>query len=260
MLRHALMSMLLLGALTATAAAQDDAIPQAQVSMIAGGNAANFRAPIPPGGIVAIFNQGSRPLADNIYSSNLQPLATNLAGTQVFVEGTAVGLLFVSPQQINFVLPTLPAGTTRVNVDVVTRGEPRGFGVLNVGPNPGIFTSNSRGSGAVAAVATTDGITYDATVTSDGTPIPVPVEKNGRPNFLILYGTGFHSTMVTVTINGVAVPVTFVGVAPGYSGLTQVNVRLVPELKGAGNESAVPVAVSVGGVSTQQTLTIVIAK
>jgi uncharacterized protein (TIGR03437 family) len=252
MLRHVLMSLLLLFASATVAVAQDVLPPP--FSAIAAGNAANFMTPVPPGGIVALFNAGSKPLADFTLSSNLQPLPTNLGGTQVFVEGMAVGLFFVSPQQINFLMPPLPSNVTKVNVEVVTRGELRGSSGNNplaVGPNPGIFSANSSGRGAAAAVATADGLIYDATVGAgpEFLPIPIPVTKGGRPNFLILFGTGFHSNQVTVTINGIACPVTFVGAVPGYSGLTQINVQLVPELRGANGGNPVTVQVRVGGVA-----------
>jgi uncharacterized protein (TIGR03437 family) len=56
-----------------------------------------------------------------------------------------------------------------------------------------------------------------------------------------------------VTIGGVTANVSFSGLAPGFVGLYQVN-ALVPDI-GAG--SAVPVAISIGGV-TSNTVTIVV--
>ena len=125
------------------------------------------------------------PLADNIYSSNIQPLSTNLAGTQVYVEGMLVGLLFVSPQQINFVLPALPAGTTKVNVDVVTRGQQRGFGVLNVvkaltadvPPLEGGATASASASATAQAEGASPSAAAPGSATpeekSDESPIPM---------------------------------------------------------------------------------------
>jgi uncharacterized protein (TIGR03437 family) len=58
-----------------------------------------------------------------------------------------------------------------------------------------------------------------------------------------------------VTIGGVPADVSFSGLAPGYVGLYQVN-ALVPAGVAAG--SAVTVAISIGGVSSTGTATIVV--
>jgi uncharacterized protein (TIGR03437 family) len=57
----------------------------------------------------------------------------------------------------------------------------------------------------------------------------------------------------TVTIGGVAAPVIFAGLAPGYVGLYQVNVQ-VPEGVAAGD--AVPVILSTGAVSNAVTISV----
>jgi uncharacterized protein (TIGR03437 family) len=54
---------------------------------------------------------------------------------------------------------------------------------------------------------------------------------------------------VTVTIGGVPATPTFAGLAPGWVGLYQVNVQ-VPRMRPQGD--AVPVALSVGGVISNQ--------
>jgi uncharacterized protein (TIGR03437 family) len=62
------------------------------------------------------------------------------------------------------------------------------------------------------------------------------------------------STTPRVTIGGVEANVTFSGLAPGFVGLYQVN-AVVPVAAPAG--SAVPVAISIGGV-TSNTVTIAV--
>jgi uncharacterized protein (TIGR03437 family) len=54
---------------------------------------------------------------------------------------------------------------------------------------------------------------------------------------------------VTVTIGGVPVVPSFAGLAPGWVGLYQVNVEVPPN---APVSDAVPVVVSVGGVTSNQ--------
>jgi uncharacterized protein (TIGR03437 family) len=244
-LRVTMLATLLLGTLTAIVNAQGSSFPAPPPSQLAAVNAANFQSPVPLNGIVALFNtSGSRPLADFTFFSHVQPLSTDLGGTQVLVEGVAQPLFFVSPGQINFQLLDLPTGTTAVNVDVRTRGETRGFGVIQVAPNPGIFTLNMQGTGLPAALTTFDGLTYASVATGAGAPIPIVTQSNdGRPNFLVLFGTGFSAGTTTATINGLAVPVTFAGPQGGFAGLQQINLRLIPDLKGAGAGSPVNVLV-----------------
>jgi uncharacterized protein (TIGR03437 family) len=213
-------------------------------SQLAGVNAADFQAPVPLNGIVALFNtSGSRPLADFTLFAHIQPLSTDLGGTQVLVEGTPQPLFFVSAGQINFQLLDLPPMTTAINVEVRTRGETRGFGVIQVAPNPGIFTLNMQGTGLPAALTTFDGLTY-ASIANGTTPVPIVTQSNdGRPNFLALFGTGFTAGTTTAAINRLAVPVTFAGPQGSYAGLQQINIRLIPQLKGAGSGSPVNILV-----------------
>ena len=57
------------------------------------------------------------------------------------------------------------------------------------------------------------------------------------------YGTGIRNRSslanVTVTINGVSVPVLYAGPAPNYVGLDQVNVGLLLALRGSGEANVV---------------------
>jgi len=66
-------------------------------------------------------------------------------------------------------------------------------------------------------------------------PIALGVDT---PVYLTLYGTGIRGRSsldkVTVNIGGMALPVSFAGPAPGYTGLDQVNVALPLSLRGAG--------------------------
>jgi uncharacterized protein (TIGR03437 family) len=242
-LRLTLFAMVLLGTLTAIVNAQGSGFPTPPPSQLAGVNAADFQAPVPLNGVVALFNtSGSRPLADYTLFSNIQPLSTDLGGTSVLVEGKAQPLFFVSPGQINFQLLDLPFSTTAINVEVRTQGETRGFGVIQVAPNPGIFTVNMQGTGLPAALTTFDGLTY-ASIANGTTPVPIVTQNQGHPNFLVLFGTGFTAGTTTATINGLAVPVTFAGPQGSFAGLQQINVQLIPLLQGAGSGSPVNVLV-----------------
>ena len=62
---------------------------------------------------------------------------------------------------------------------------------------------------------------------SNSTCTSVPIQLGvDTPIYISFYGTGLRSaSKVTVSIHGVNVPVTFVGPAPGFTGLDQVNRR-----------------------------------
>src|ERR1051326_7936082 len=81
-------------------------------------SAASFAATLAPDSIAAAFGTG---LATKVEIATGQPLPTTLAGTTVKINGEPAPLFFVSPAQINYLIPTgTPAGTAGV---VVTSGD-----------------------------------------------------------------------------------------------------------------------------------------
>ena len=123
---------------------------------------------------------------------------------------------------------------------------------------------NGNGSGVAAALA----VAVQAGNPQVQSPVPVfqcggagcvsvPIALGvDRPVYVSFYGTGIRNRSspgnVTVTINGVSVPVLFAGAAPDYVGLDQVNVGLPLTLRGSGECNVV---VSVDG-QTSNTVTI----
>ena len=60
---------------------------------------------------------------------------------------------------------------------------------------------------------------------------------------------------VSAMIGGVGSEVLFAGMAPGFVGLTQVNLRIPPEVQPG---PQVPVKIDIGGASTQPGLTLAV--
>ncbi|MFN7944035.1 MAG: M36 family metallopeptidase [Blastocatellia bacterium] len=186
--------------------------------------------------IVALFGTN---LAIRTEDAQVQPLPYEIAGTTVTVNGVSAQLFFVSPTQINFAVPSgLPPGPAAIIVS-----NPAGsysYGTIEiVAASPALFTLDASGRGDAAALATVDGITY--------TSPPFEVTVNGRPNILVLFGTGFRNTQtarpdddngvaeaVTVTIDGKPANVLYAGAQGGYSGLDQLNIELPSALAGQG--------------------------
>jgi len=206
-------------------------------------SAASFTAPAAPGSIATIFASAGKTLTSTTSSALGLPLPTNISGTRVLLNGTPAGLFYVSPTQINFLLPDTAIGT--INVTITGSNGETTEGAILTAPNPAIFTANSTGAGVAAALVTPDGRNYQRVADSSGNAIPISVGSSAQPNFLILYGTGLRTQgPVQARIGGRDCVVTYSGAHPTLEGVDQVNVRLNESLRGAGT---VQVIVTVGG-------------
>jgi uncharacterized protein (TIGR03437 family) len=205
--------------------------------------------PIAPDTIVAAY--GTR-LCTATAAAAKQPLPTTLAGTSVKVNNIAAPLFFVSPGQVNYLAPpTLTAGdhevvisATQENGDVVVSK-----GLIKIGPvSPAIFTANSSGNGAPAAVIgrvdEKGNFGYDPRPPFEWSPgdpgrwIPSPIEvvSDAQPTFLILFGSGMKNAApgtIKAIMGGIEIAVT-PNVVGGFVGLEQVNVPIPVALKGRG--------------------------
>jgi uncharacterized protein (TIGR03437 family) len=170
----------------------------------------------------------------------------------------AAPLLFVSPTQINYLVPSgLALGALVIKVTDGTRPVHGGFASLWT-IKPGIFTANANGYGVAAAVT--------QRVKPDGSQIYEPVAQfDAAQNrfvfapidfgpaedqlFLVLFGTGWRNRTpqsgVTVTVGGVSAQVEYAGLQPTIPGLDQINARLPRSLAGRGE---VTVVVTVEGL------------
>jgi len=254
---------------TLTAAGQTFTVTQAVASgpmLLSGGvvNAASF-APAPaavaPGSLVSIFGVG---LATATAGAPALPLPTSLSGTQVLMNGIAAPLIFVSPGQINAQVPWEISGGS-ISTQVVANGALSNTVTAASGPAaPGVFTMDQSGSGQGAVLIAAVGHLAAASGSVTG--------RLSRPvlpgEHISIYCTGLgavsnppssgapapseqlSTTMSTptVTIGGIPATVVFSGLAPGFVGLYQVNVR-VPANVPSGN--AVPVVLGIGGASAK---------
>lgn len=203
---------------------------------IAPAASAAFPLVLAPRMIISIYGSG---LALSPSQASVQPLPTTLADTTVRLNGALIGLLYVSPQQINAVLPDGISGLTQLTVQ-----NSAGSQTLNLFIEPAfpaVFSIAQTGGGAAAALNAANNTTVSASN---------PLHAG---DYLELFLTGLGSTssvngldvakqQPTVTIGGLDCPVTFAGAAPGFTGLDQINCR-VPSGLGA---QAAPVVVQSG--------------
>ncbi len=231
-------------------------------------NSANISgaAQISPGTWMTIF--GDR-LANGTSSAS-GPFPPSLAGTTVMIGATALPLDYVSPTQVNALLPFSLMPNAIVSLVVqrsATVSVPIDVTIADIGP--AIFAVNGAGTGQGAVTIATSGVLAAPVGAFPGSQ---PVK---RGDFLAIYCTGLGAvnntpadgapapsspplatTLAnpTVTIGGVPAPVSYSGLAPGLVGLYQVNVQ-VPDNAPTG--PAVNLAISVGGL-TSNTVTVAV--
>lgn len=166
---------------------------------------------------------------------NIPPdLRTDIDGVNVVVTDSSgverlARLQFVSPGQINFVLPpTTALGTASIRV--CRPGASTAATTVNVARvAPGLFAANQNGDGKAAA--------YVVRVKPDGSQsqdlvAAEPISPRGDTIYLALYGTGLRNPSVEantkVTIGGILVPLLFAGPQGQFDALDQVNVGPLP--------------------------------
>lgn len=227
--------------------------------------ASGVNGPVSPGEIVSLFGINLGPVTPVQLALTPQGnVASNLGAVQVLFDGIPAPLTYVSSTQINAVVPYEVFGRATTNVVVNFNGVTAGALQLNVASAaPGLFTFTGTGTGQAAVL--------NQNQTPNGT-----ANAAAKGSVVVLFGTGEGQTTpvgttgsvspltslkntvntVTATVGGVPATVNFAGSAPGLvSGVLQVNV-VVPA--GAPSGPAIPVVITLGGVSSQANTTIAI--
>ena len=202
------------------------------------------RRPLSPGGIVSLF--GERFATENNFATQL-PLERELAGVSVRIGGQDAPLYFVSPGQINAQVPFAVSTGNSVPVAISVGGlltAPQNY--LIAPAQPGIFIA---GDSAAILDASFQLVTAQNPVRAGDT---IQIFATGLGETDPEVGSGEpappFSTVrnpVTMTIGGIAAPVVFQGLAPGFVGLYQVNV-VVPA--GVAPGDAVPLVLTQNGI------------
>src|SRR5262249_28216977 len=151
---------------------------------------------VSPDSIAAAYGVG---LATQVASATAKPLPTSLVGTTVKVNGELARLFFVSPTQINYLIP--PGTPPRPASLGGTSGDCTGStGSAQIAPAaPALFTANSSGQGALASQLlrrkANGQDTYEPLAQYDGTSFvtrPIDFGEESDQLFLILYLTGIR--------------------------------------------------------------------
>ena len=190
-------------------------------------NAASFKPiSIAPGSLATIFGTN---LSATTAHATANPYPTMLGGVTVSLSGKSCPLFYVSPSQVNFLVPSdLPPGRYNLSLGSATSD------VLVTNVSPGIFTVNGSGTGVPFAAVT--GITNDgSTVTLPAYQcnqngcgaVPIMVPNDLSSLYIVLYGTGIRNAHYIASSLGPITPqVDYFGAQPQYPGLDQVNLHV----------------------------------
>ena len=245
-------------------------LPAQQVAVV---SAASFNADrtVAPGAIASAFGQN---LAGSTLAATAVPLPTTLAGASVEVVDLALRrhacpLFFVSPGQVNFLVPEGAAvGPATVRITSGGTTQSGQFTIANVAP--GLFTQtlDEWAAGFVLRVAANGAQTME----------PIYELRNGRieprriqmsPNgdessqvYLILYGTGvrraggagavsvFAGMGANVGAASERIPTLFAAAQGGFEGLDQINAGPLNRLLEAFGGGDRAIRVTTGGRSS----------
>lgn len=206
-------------------------------------NGANFLAdrPLAPGAIASIFpiSQAQRFSESTRAFNELPtplPLPTELADVQVLINDQPARLYFVSPGQINFLVPMKAPSSGTVDLEVIRRstGQTLAAGPVQMGEaSPALFTAGSAG-GQVAALNQDSTINSPSNPAARGTVISLFATGQGFVDNAPEDGAPAQGLIPTRekprVIMGAAFvnddDIQFSGLAPGFVGLWQVNVRI----------------------------------
>ena len=195
------------------------------------GNLAPITNSVAPGEFVSLFGSGLCTATEGALSL---PLQTTLGNVQVSVNGILAPLSYVSPNQINVLVPYETSGsyaTFQVSSDIGL-SDPVTLYVAKTAP--GIFTSLAGGFAPGVGPAAAQHADFSAVTQSNPA-------KSGET--LLLYVTGLGAVSpavkdgaaaganplsnvvadVEVSVDGQSAGVSFKGLAPGFAGLYQVN-------------------------------------
>jgi len=207
----------------------------------------NLTAPPPPLTVVPATTFLLGTLAPNSFASAFGRALTNQAQslTITVLDSAVVSrpapLIYVSPDQINFLIPAGTAsGTATVTVTSATGKFTAQVQIAATAPT--LFTEGNGIAAAYVTQVAADGSQTNQYVftAQSGSLVPLPINVTSAQTYLILYGTGFDTASTpTASVQGVPVPVTYAGPQPDLPGLDQANILLPPSLAGTGVASVV---------------------
>jgi uncharacterized protein (TIGR03437 family) len=216
-------------------------------------NAADGKLPVAPGGLISVYGEQMAPV--NIATKEI-PLPTALGESCLTVNGVAVPMLFVSPQQINGQLPFNVDGNAQMTLRT-PGGISDNFNFSILSAAPAVFRTGTAGPETGLATITR----------ADNGELVTPTNPVHPGDSIVIWATGLGRTspaidsgmpapsdpladaviQPSILLGGVALDVQYAGLVPGSVGLYQINAT-VPRSVPLG--LSIPLLISQGGSST----------
>ena len=228
-------------------------------------NAASYiGGKVAPGEIVSIF--GSFPGPSQIMGLQLSGqgyVSTNLSGEQVLFDGLPAPLVYALAGQVSAIVPYEVNGKGSTQVQISYQGQLSNSVSIPVsGVIPGVFTANSSGTGQGSIVNQDGTVNSPSNPAAIGSIVSVFATGEGQTNPTGIDGKVNSSPPpqpttqpVTATVGNVSATVSYAGGTSGLvSGVLQVNIQLPQGVSG----SAVPIAIAIGGITSQGNVTVAI--
>jgi len=209
---------------------------------------------VAPGSIISIFGQNLAPV---LQAGPVNPLSQSIAGVAVIANGSILPLMFVSPAQINALLPSsFPPGDYTLTVS--SPGQDDVTGTFSVARNaPGLFSQ------------TIDSNQYAVGFHQDGTPLgPSSPAQNGET--VTILGTGFGPytpnvvdgfvaqnpapslvDSLQIAVGGLNPTPIFSGAAVGFTGVAATKFQITADMPSG---SSLQLTVTVNGVTSNTVL------
>jgi uncharacterized protein (TIGR03437 family) len=169
-----------------------------------------------------------------------------------------VPLAFVSPGQVNYVVPSAAQPGAATLTFTSADGTKTSGVVLVAAADPGLYAASANGKGAPAGFAVCAGTCAGwpnrqangqfvqelfSCAAGGCTPLPISLGPSTDTVVLELFGTGLRHvaspSAVTATINGISLPVQYAGAQGQYTGEDQINITLPNNLSASGMVSLV---------------------
>ncbi|MDQ6652871.1 MAG: lamin tail domain-containing protein [Acidobacteriota bacterium] len=177
---------------------------------------------VAPGSIAVAVGRTLAITAEQTHQLSDGTFPLSVGGTTVTVNGRRAQILYVSPTQVNFLVPT----ATEIGTAEVIVTNPDGFpspgAVSTLRAAPGIFTFKGDGAG-------------DAVILSADSLQSGPFDPSGGNLRLIIFSTGIRNgAQVSAMAGGHTLKIESIEASPNLSGLDEVHVMVPADLRGAG--------------------------
>jgi uncharacterized protein (TIGR03437 family) len=188
---------------------------------------------VAPGSIISLFGRNLVSQATGVTGF---PLPTSLGGLAMKIGDQDAPLFYANNGQVNAQVPLELASNTAASVVLTMNGKVSPPEPLLLSPvQPGVFTYDDGGVPHAAVLDEKNALVGKANPAVRGTIIQVyatglgptdPVVKTGEPGPSNPAAVLVAATQLTATLGGVPAEIQFKGLAPGYVGLYQVNVKV----------------------------------